>query len=123
MLIRDNALKLITVWTKLTEIRYNFFGIHTANVVQLAKRIEQRALLEAAYGENTNMKLCFAPVSWRMEIDEEPAETTGMIYKTQIWWAERRIRTGPVAASLNKKAVHYDSYHIIPKQKQIIYQL
>ena len=48
MPIRDNALKLITVGTKLTEILYIFFGIHTANVVQLAKRIEQRARLEAA---------------------------------------------------------------------------
>ncbi|MDD7455990.1 MAG: transposase [Bacteroidales bacterium] len=34
--------------TKLTEILYIFFGIHTANVVQLAKRIEQRTLLEVA---------------------------------------------------------------------------
>ena len=34
--------------TKLTEILYIFFGIHTANVVQLADRIEQRAHLAAA---------------------------------------------------------------------------
>ena len=31
-----------------TEILYIFFGIHTANVVQLADRIEQRAQLAAA---------------------------------------------------------------------------
>jgi len=31
-----------------TEILYIFFGIHTANVVQLADRIEQRARLAAA---------------------------------------------------------------------------
>ena len=43
LLIQDNALKLITVRTKLTEILYIFFGIHTANVVQLEKRIELRA--------------------------------------------------------------------------------
>ena len=34
--------------TKRTEILYIFFGIHTANVVQLADRIEQRARLAAA---------------------------------------------------------------------------
>ena len=33
---------------KLTEILYIFFGIHTANVVQLADRIEQRAQLAAS---------------------------------------------------------------------------
>ena len=41
-------LKRVRARTKQTEILYIFFGIHTANVVQLAKRIEQRALLEAA---------------------------------------------------------------------------
>lgn len=41
-------LKRVKARAKLTEILYIFFGIHTANVVQLAKRIEQRALLEAA---------------------------------------------------------------------------
>ena len=34
--------------TKRTEILYIFFGIHTANVVQLVDRIEQRARLAAA---------------------------------------------------------------------------
>ena len=34
--------------TKRTEILYIFFGIHTANVVQLADRIEQMARLAAA---------------------------------------------------------------------------
>ena len=33
---------------KRTEILYIFFGIHTANVVQLADRIEQRSSLAAA---------------------------------------------------------------------------
>ncbi len=32
---------------KITEIRYIFFGIHTANVVQLADRIEERRLAAA----------------------------------------------------------------------------
>ena len=41
-------LKRIKARTKHTEILYIFFGIHSANVVQLAKRIEQRARLEAA---------------------------------------------------------------------------
>ena len=41
-------LKRVKARTKFTEILYIFFGIHTANVVQLAKRIEQRTLLEAA---------------------------------------------------------------------------
>ena len=41
-------LKRVKARTKETEILYIFFGIHTANVVQLEKRIEQRALLEAA---------------------------------------------------------------------------
>ena len=38
-------LKRVRARTKLTEILYIFFGIHTANVVQLADRIEQRARL------------------------------------------------------------------------------
>lgn len=38
----------VKAWTKLTEILYIFFGIHTANVVQLADRIEQRAHLVVA---------------------------------------------------------------------------
>lgn len=41
-------LKRVKAGTKQTEILYIFFGIHTANVVQLAKRIEERAQLEAA---------------------------------------------------------------------------
>ena len=41
-------LKRVKARTKLTEILYIFFGIHTANVVLLEKRIEQRASLEAA---------------------------------------------------------------------------
>ena len=40
-------LKTVTT-AKRTEILYIFFGIHTANVVQLADRIEQRARLAAA---------------------------------------------------------------------------
>ena len=34
--------------TKRAEILYIFFGIHTANVVKLADRIEQRSSLAAA---------------------------------------------------------------------------
>ena len=41
-------LRRIKARTKLTEILYIFFGIHTANVVQLADRIEQRVLLALA---------------------------------------------------------------------------
>ena len=41
-------IKRVKARTQRTEILYIFFGIHTANVVQLEKRIEQRALLEAA---------------------------------------------------------------------------
>ena len=41
-------LRRVKVRTKRTEILYVFFGIHTANVVQLADRIEQRARLAAA---------------------------------------------------------------------------
>ena len=33
----------------MTEILYIFFDIHTANVVQLVDRIEQRAQLAASY--------------------------------------------------------------------------
>ena len=39
---------IVKVCAKLTEILYIFFGIHTANVVQLADRIEQRAQLVVA---------------------------------------------------------------------------
>ena len=38
-------LRQVKARTKLTEILHIFFGIHTANVVQLADRIEQRAQL------------------------------------------------------------------------------
>ena len=41
-------LRRVKARTKRTEILYIFFGIHTANVVQLAARIEQRARLAAA---------------------------------------------------------------------------
>ena len=41
-------LRRVKARTKLTEILYIFFGIHTANVVQLADRIEQRVRLAAA---------------------------------------------------------------------------
>ena len=41
-------LKRIKARTKHTEILYIFFGIHTANVVQLADRIEQRTQLALA---------------------------------------------------------------------------
>lgn len=42
------GLRRVKARTKRTEILYIFFGIHTANVVQLADRIEQRAHLAAA---------------------------------------------------------------------------
>ena len=41
-------LRRVKARTKLTEILYIFFGIHPANVVQLANRIEQRAQLALA---------------------------------------------------------------------------
>ena len=41
-------LKKVKARTKLTEILYIFFGINTANVVQLADRIEQRTRLAVA---------------------------------------------------------------------------
>ena len=41
-------LRRVKARTKRTEILYIFFGIHTANVVRLAGRIEQRARLAAA---------------------------------------------------------------------------
>ena len=41
-------LRRVNTRTKRTEILYIFFGIHTANVVQLADRVEQGARLAAA---------------------------------------------------------------------------
>ena len=41
-------LRRVKARTKLTEILYIFFGIHTANVVQLADRIEQRVRMALA---------------------------------------------------------------------------
>ena len=41
-------LKRVKARTKHTEILYIFFGIHTANVVQLADRIEQRTRFAVA---------------------------------------------------------------------------
>ena len=46
---QKESLNMATLVQKqLTEILYIFFGIHTANVVQLADRMEQRAQLAAA---------------------------------------------------------------------------
>ena len=47
-LLDDIILELTRVRATAMEILYIFFGIHTANVVQLADRIEQRARLAAA---------------------------------------------------------------------------
>ena len=44
---------------KLTEILDIFFGLHTANVVQQADRIEQRAHLAASRNENMHIEKCF----------------------------------------------------------------
>lgn len=41
-------IKRVKARTKRTEILYIFFGIHTANMVQLVDAVEQRARLEAA---------------------------------------------------------------------------
>ena len=41
-------LRRVKARTKQTEILYIFFGIHTANVVQLADRIERRVQLAAS---------------------------------------------------------------------------
>ena len=41
-------LRRVKTRTKLTEILYIFFGIHTENVVQMADRREQRAQLVVA---------------------------------------------------------------------------
>lgn len=41
-------LKRVKARTKLTEILFIFFGIHTANVVQLAGRLEKRRTQLAA---------------------------------------------------------------------------
>ena len=41
-------LRRVKARTKWTEILYIFFGIHTANVMQLVDRIEQRARLADA---------------------------------------------------------------------------
>ena len=41
-------LRRVKAKTNRTEILYIFFGIHTANVVQIADRIEQSASLSAA---------------------------------------------------------------------------
>ena len=43
----DYDLGRVKAMTKRTEILYIFFGIHTANVVKLAGRIEQRSRLAA----------------------------------------------------------------------------
>ena len=70
---------------KLTEILYIFFGIHTANVVQLADRIEQRAQLAASWNENMHMETCFQGelCLYQREWTKNPAETTGMRYKNK----------------------------------------
>ena len=89
--------------TEQTEILYIFFGIHTANVVQLADRIEHRAPCESTAGgcmkrQHTHGKvlsqgelfLCHG------ELTKNPAETTGMRYKNinLMCWSWKRM--GPV---------------------------
>ena len=65
-------LRRVKARTKLTEILFIFFGIHTANVVQLADMIEQRAQLAASWNENMHMEKCFhrgtTPLSLRIDI-------------------------------------------------------
>ena len=64
-------LRRVKARTKLTEILYIFFGIHTANVVQQADRIEQRAHLAASRNENMHIEKCFhrgtTPLSLRLD--------------------------------------------------------
>ena len=79
-------LRRVKAMTKRTEILYIFFGIHTANVVQLADRIEQRARLAAADTEICSQ--CGALVGKLYPRHEKqtknPAETTGNRYRTEI---------------------------------------
>ena len=48
------SLRRIKARKKETEILYIFFGIHTANVVQLAEKLMEQQLAEAALFESSN---------------------------------------------------------------------
>ena len=79
-------LRRVKARTKRTEILYIFFDIHTANVVQLADRIEQRAVWRLPDTETCGQ--CGALVGELYPRHEKrtknPAETTGNRYKIEI---------------------------------------
>ena len=64
-------LRRVKARTKLTEILYIFFGIHTANVLQLTFRLDQRSQLAVYLNENMHIEMCFqggtTPLSERMD--------------------------------------------------------
>jgi hypothetical protein len=79
-------LRRVKARTKRTEILYIFFDIHTANVVQLADRIEQRAVWRLPDTETCSQ--CGAHVGELYPRHEKrtknPAETTGNRYKLKF---------------------------------------
>ena len=101
-------LRRVKAMTKRTEILYIFFGIHTANVVQLADRIEQRARLAAADTEICGQ--CGALVGKLYPRHEKqtknPAETTGNRYRTEILRRRKQKLKRLSAASLILKTLN-----------------
>ena len=77
-------LRRVKAPTKLTEILYIFFGIHTANVVQLADKIEHRehsgSLLKRKYAHGEVLSRGNNAAVIENE-QKNPAETTGLKYK------------------------------------------
>ena len=76
-------IKRVKARTQRTEILYIFFGIHTANVVQLADRIEQMARLAAAWHWNLQSmrNSCGGTVSSPWKTDKK----SGRNDRKQIW--------------------------------------
>ena len=103
-------LRRVKARTKRTEILYISFGIHTANVVQLADRIEQRARLTETCGQCGALVGELYPRHERRT--KNPAETTGYRYKIEFLMSRTQKLKGLSAASLRLKTLNDNPYII-----------
>ena len=105
-------LRRVKVRTKRTEILYIFFGIHTANVVQLVDRREQGRVWRLPDTETCSQ--CGALAGELYPCHEKqtknPAERTGSGYVIEILMSRTQKLKGLVAASLRLKTLKDNPY-------------
>ena len=101
-------LRRVKARTKRTKILYIFFGIHTANVVQLADMIEQRVCLVAnRYGNNLTMwSSCVKFHPCHEKQTKNLVETTGNRYIIENVMSWTQKYKGLFAASLRLKTLN-----------------